>query len=386
MNELATAAVVLTITVAALLALAPAISLALVRSRGRGLPPSLALRLNEEWSGELEAIPDRATKLAFAIGIRLTRRKAFAGLGGDAMTTPEMTPRRSVFSFFGGWKTIIAAPTILLAIVGYAASFWITPLYRSETVILVVPQRVPADVVRPTTTVTIEDRLQRLSQQIMSRTRLERVINDFNLYPDARRTGPMENVVERMRKDIAFAIVRGDAFRVSYVGSDPRTTMRVTERLATLFIDENLRDREVLAEGTHEFLDAQIEDARRRLIELGKTLTERRVAGNDTLPDTAVMKLEYDTMSTVFRDLLTKREAAKMAANLERRQIGEQFKLLDAARQPERPFTPNRPFMMLVGAGAGLCLGLTMMFSGLGRPSGGPQEVVRIGDTSALQS
>ena len=163
--------------------------------------------------------------------------------------------------------------------------------------------------------------------------------------------------------------------------------MKVTERLATIFIDESMKDREVLAEGTGQFLEAQIEDARRRLVELGKTLAERRVAANDVLlPDTAVMKLEYDTMSTVFKDLLTKREAAKIAANLERRQIGEQFKLLDPARLPERPFTPNRQFMMLVGAIAGLCLGLTMMLSGLGRRSGRPHEAVRVGDTSALQS
>jgi uncharacterized protein involved in exopolysaccharide biosynthesis len=160
----------------------------------------------------------------------------------------------------------------------------------------------------------------------------------------------------------------------------------VTERLASLFIEENLRDREILALGTDQFLDAQVEDARRRLIEIGNTLAERRAAGNDALPDTAVIKLEYDTMSTVFKDLLTKREAAKTAANLERRQIGEQFRLLDPARLPERPFMPNRLFMMLVGAIAGLCLGLTMMLSGWGRRSRRPQETVTVGDTSPLQS
>jgi uncharacterized protein involved in exopolysaccharide biosynthesis len=221
----------------------------------------------------------------------------------------------------------------------------------------------------------------------MSRTLLERIIRDLNLYPGERRTGPMEDVVARMRKDVDLTVVaRGDGFRVSYVGTDPRTTMRVTERLAALFIEENLRDREVLNEGTGQFLEAQLEDARRRLIELGKTLTERRVAGNDTLPETAVMKLEYDTMSTIFKDLLTKREEARVATNLERRQIGEQFRLLDPARLPERPFTPNRQFMMLVGAIAGLCLGLAMMLSGLGRRSERPQEAVRVGDTSGLHS
>jgi uncharacterized protein involved in exopolysaccharide biosynthesis len=182
-----------------------------------------------------------------------------------------------------------------------------------------------------------------------------------------------------MRKDIDIKLVQGDAFRVSYVGTDRRTTMRVTERLASLFIEENLRDREVLAEGTNQFLKSQIEDARTRLIELGKTLSELRVAGNDTLPDAVVTKLEYDTMSAVFKDLLTKRAAVTIAANLERRQIGEQFKLLDPARLPERSFKPNRRFMTLVGAIAGLCLGLGMMLSGWGRPSGRRQEAVTVG-------
>jgi len=82
----------------------------------------------------------------------------------------------------------------------------------------------------------IEDfgyRLQSISQQILSRTRLERVIQDFNLYEKERKTGIMEDLVERMRRDIEVQIVKGDAFRVAFTGQDPRTVMRVTERLAS---------------------------------------------------------------------------------------------------------------------------------------------------------
>jgi capsular polysaccharide biosynthesis protein len=57
---------------------------------------------------------------------------------------------------------------------------------------------------------------------------------------------------------------------------------------------------------------------------------------------------------------LEKAEESKVAANLERRQIGEQFRILDPARVPERPFTPNRPFITIGGAGAGLMLGLAL--------------------------
>ena len=156
--------------------------------------------------------------------------------------------------------------------------------YRSDTLILVVPQRVPESYVRSTVTTRIEDRLQSLSQQLLSRTRLERIIEEFNLYAEARKVGIMEDIVEQMRKDIKIDVVRGDAFRVAYVGSDPRTVMRVTERLASSVIEENLRDRDVLAEGTTQFLEAQLEDARRRLIEHEKKLEDYRKRFSGELP------------------------------------------------------------------------------------------------------
>src|SRR4051812_25090305 len=170
------------------------------------------------------------------------------------------------------------------AVVSAGVAAWAYKLpdqFRSETVILVVPQRVPESYVRATVTTRIEDRLQSLTQQIMSRTRLERIIQDFNLYSEQRKVGIMEDIVEQMRRDIGIQVVRGDAFRINYIGDNPRTVMRVTERLASLFIEENLRDREVLAEGTNQFLEAQLEDARRRLVEHEKKLEEyrRRVAG-----------------------------------------------------------------------------------------------------------
>src|SRR5499426_1305377 len=156
--------------------------------------------------------------------------------------------------------------------------------YRSETVILVVPQRVPEEYVRSTVTTRIEDRLQSLVQQILSRSRLERIIQDFNLYADERRTGIMEDIVEAMRRDIGVNILPGEAFRISYTGANPRTVTRVTERLASLFIEENFRDREVLAEGTNQFLEAQLEDARRRLIEQEKKVESYRKRFAGQLP------------------------------------------------------------------------------------------------------
>ena len=175
----------------------------------------------------------------------------------------------------------IAIPTVIVTAATVAFVSTMPNRYRSETLIMVVPQRVPESYVRSTVTTRIEDRLRSFNQQITSRTRLEPVIKEFNLYPDQVRTGLMEDVVERMRNDVSVTVVRGDAFRISYVSGSPVTAMKVTERLARLFIDENLRDREMMAQGTSQFLNSQLEDARRRLIEQEKKLEayQRRHSG-----------------------------------------------------------------------------------------------------------
>jgi len=191
------------------------------------------------------------------------------------------------------YKWAIVVPFLLIFLGTVLVSRRLPDQYRSETVILVVPQQVPESYVRSTVTTRIEDRLNSISQQILSRTRLERIIQDFNLYPRERQTGIMEDIVEQMRnRDIKVEVLKGDAFRVAYVGEDPLTVMRVTDRLASLFIEENLKDRAQLAEGTNSFLTAQLEDARRRLIEQEKKLEAYRGRFSGELPTQAETNLQ----------------------------------------------------------------------------------------------
>ena len=156
--------------------------------------------------------------------------------------------------------------------------------YRSETLIMVVPQRVPDDYVKSTVTSKIEDRLSSISDQIMSRSRLERIVNDFDLYRGERTNGIMQDVVDRMRREINVKLEGKESFRVTYVSGDPKTAQKVTERLASLYIEENLRDRANLADDTNQFLASQLEDAKRRLIEHEKKLKEYRERYAGQLP------------------------------------------------------------------------------------------------------
>jgi polysaccharide chain length determinant protein (PEP-CTERM system associated) len=155
-------------------------------------------------------------------------------------------------------------------------------LYSSHAVLQVVSQRVPENYVRPTVTMSLAARLQSIRSLILSRTRLERLILELNLYSNERESGAiMEDLVERMRREVQVQTVQGDIFRVSYTGRDPRVVTAVAERLASMFIDESLRDRAVLAEGTDQFLESQLEEARSRLVEHEQRLEayQRQFAG-----------------------------------------------------------------------------------------------------------
>jgi polysaccharide chain length determinant protein (PEP-CTERM system associated) len=181
---------------------------------------------------------------------------------------------------------VIGGLLFIGAIGAFVVSHRLIDLYRSETLILVVPQRVPESYVKSTVTGTIEDRLPTISQQILSRSRLERIIVDMNLYAEDRQKMVMEDVVQRMRdRDVRFSPEKGDtSFRVSYVSPDPKTAQKVTERLASLLIEENSRDRENQAEDTNQFLDSQLEDTKRQLLEQEKKLEEYKRAHSGQLP------------------------------------------------------------------------------------------------------
>lgn len=178
----------------------------------------------------------------------------------------------------------VLVPFVTIAIGGCALAWFLPNTFASQTVILVVPQRVPESYVKSTVTLPIENRLRSMQEQILSRTRLERIIVEFNLYPELRKTKVMEDVIAKMIGSIGLQIGKEQSFTLSFAYVDAQTAAKVTDRLASLFIDENLRDREVQAVGTSQFLEAELEEARRRLIEHEKKLKEYRERYAGQLP------------------------------------------------------------------------------------------------------
>jgi polysaccharide chain length determinant protein (PEP-CTERM system associated) len=235
-------------------------------------------------------------------------------------------------------KWLVLLPAIVIGAAGAAIVQRLPNAYRAEASVLVVPQQVPQNYVRATVTTRIEDRLQTISQQIMSRTRLEQIVTDFNLYPQERADQElMEDIVERMRtKDIGIDIVKGNAFRVSYTAADPRTAQRVTERLASLFIDESLRDREVLAEGTSQFLATQLDEMRRQLVLNEQKLQDYQALHTGEMPSQMTANLQG--MHNAEMALQTLSES--LNRDRERRLLLERS-VADIVEAPEAPAPPN---------------------------------------------
>ncbi len=157
---------------------------------------------------------------------------------------------------------------------------WLMPsIYRSGTLILVEQPTVPQQYVTPNVTDNLQDRLQSITQQILSRTRLLHIIQELNLYSTDRQRANPDQLVERMRKDIEIELVRAPgeqltAFNVYYSSHDPVVAQQVTRQLTDLFISENLEVRQQQSEETTKFLETQLEEAR-------KTLAEQEVKVRD---------------------------------------------------------------------------------------------------------
>src|SRR5438093_13785437 len=179
------------------------------------------------------------------------------------------------------WLALLAFAAPLAA--GVSLITLLPNIYRSVATVLVDRQQVPESFVRSTVTSAVETRLQTISQEILSRSRLAALISRFGLYPDLRTQVPSEEVIKRMRGDIKLELkgieLKGAsqatvAFTISYQGSEPGTVSLVTNTLASFYIEENLKARERQATGTAEFLKVQLEETKKRLDDQEQRVSE----------------------------------------------------------------------------------------------------------------
>lgn len=236
----------------------------------------------------------------------------------------------------------VAFITIVLGIcVAYALCRLLPKKYTSTTLVLVEPPTVPANYVQPVISGTLSERLATMKAQILSRTRLQPIVEQFGLYGEYRNKVPMEGLVARLREAIEVAPVRPTpgtrsnglpGFTVSVTFDDPHLAQQVCAQITSMFMQENLRQRQSQAEDTTTFLDSQLKDARERLDEHDAKLAafERRYmnvlpedqSANMSLLMSATQQLEAATQTlsraqqdkTFTQTMLTQQVAAWKAS------------------------------------------------------------------------
>lgn len=182
---------------------------------------------------------------------------------------------------------------VLAAVWGVAwAATWVLPArYTSRTTILIEEAQVPEHYVQPNVSSDVQERLQRLTEQILSRARLRQIILDLDLYAVERRRMGADDLVWQMRRQVKVEPIRSAgqhaglaAFTVSFTGHSPALAQQVASRLMSLFIDENLRRREKQSEQAAQFLQAQLAQARARIEQQETRLREFKAQYLGQLP------------------------------------------------------------------------------------------------------
>jgi protein tyrosine kinase modulator len=195
---------------------------------------------------------------------------------------------------------VIAIFLVILALTSYLAAS-LPDIYRSSTMILITPQKLPATYVTSTVTSNIDQRMLAMTQQILSRTSLESVIRDAKLFPNDVSGTSIDQQVENLRKKIAIDVNRNDTFKLSFESESPQTAMAVTARLASLFIDENVRSREQQAAGTTAFMNAEVERLRKELEEQESVVNLYKGRHRDDLPEQ--LESNFRTLEQMRREL-----------------------------------------------------------------------------------
>jgi succinoglycan biosynthesis transport protein ExoP len=183
----------------------------------------------------------------------------------------------------------------LLSIV---ALFVLPKKYQSTTLILVESEKVPESFVPRVATEDRSQQLWAIQPEILSRTRLERVLEETDPYPQI---DSKIQAVEAMRRAVSVVVTGNEGFTLAYVHRDPIKAQQVTERIATLFIEETTRSREEQVSGAVDFLETQVAEARQELEKKDAALRRYKEERMGRLPEQ--LQTNIATMSMLQREI-----------------------------------------------------------------------------------
>jgi uncharacterized protein involved in exopolysaccharide biosynthesis len=223
---------------------------------------------------------------------------------------------QAIVAIFHRRRTLIVLAGGVLLGLSLAAAFLWPATYKSMATILIEEQEIPSELVHSTITSYADQRIETIKQQVMSRTTLWKVVEQYNLYQDLRRTNSAEEVVKRFTKDIAVEVISADvvdkrtqhptkatiAFTVEYQSNSPDLAQKVANELTSLFLGQNLKSRERQAQEATSFLQQEAENLSKHIGEVDEKIATFKHRASGALPE--LMPLNLQLMSQSDRELM----------------------------------------------------------------------------------
>src|SRR5215470_10294875 len=256
----------------------------------------------------------------------------------------ETKDLRDYLSVFRRRKKQIVGTGIVLFGISVAVAALLPAAYRSTATILIEQQEMPADLVRSTISSYADQRIQVISQQVMTRTNLTRVLEKYNLYPGYRQSKTTEEILQRLAKDIKLDLLKADvidqrsgskttatiAFSLSYEGETPPVAQKVTNELVTLFLSENLKNRQQRTAETSTFLADEAAKLSAHVSETEAKLAAFKEKNTGRLPELVQLNMQLrDRTDSEIKEL------DRQISTLEERKV-----YLDGQLTQMKPNTP----------------------------------------------
>jgi len=191
-------------------------------------------------------------------------------------------------------------------------------IYRSSAIVLIEQQEIPTELVRSTVTSYADQRIQTISQRVMTTSNLTEIMDKYNLYPEERAEAPTSAVLAEMRDDIELEMISADvmdpksgrpteatiAFELSYESKSPALAQRVTNELTNLYLSENIKNRTQMATETTSFLQDEAEELASQVSTMEAELAAFKEKHADSLPEMNDLNLQIrERLTRELRDI-----------------------------------------------------------------------------------
>ena len=203
-------------------------------------------------------------------------------------------------------KYYFLIPFVSILIFTTIIAFIVPPIYKSTCTILIEDQQIPLEFARSTVNTAVDQIIETITQRVMTRAKIQEIIDQFNLYPDRRKKDTSSEIINRMRKDIELKTISAEvkdqrtgkssigtiAFNISYKGDRPDHVQKVTNVLASLYLEQNVKFRQEKARTTSSFLEAEIEGIGGIIDNLEKQLSDFKQKHFYSLPEMSQLNFQ----------------------------------------------------------------------------------------------